>query len=245
LGIALEEELEENLIVGLEPSRQLLATGGKLPEQARVAWCRKTRPGHYRAGLYYLRQAPPARPDAPEAQTDYYELLQVHPSAHPDTIQRVYRYLAQRYHPDNKETGDDEKFRAISRAYHVLIDAEQRAAYDLQHEALHRNRLRLADPAVLTEGPAAERGKRRALLMALFRRRLLDAGSPSLSIFDLEAVLGVPREHLEFTLWYMREKGMASRSDNNRYQITAAGVDELERMEQEAPHGGRLLASAE
>lgn len=81
--------------------------------------------------------------------------------------------------------------------------------------------------------------------MALFRRRMLDAGSPSLSIFDLEAVLGVPREHLEFTLWYMREKGMASRSDNNRYQITAAGVDELERMEQEAPHGGRLLPSAE
>ena len=37
---------------------------------------------------------------------DYYDVLQVSPSAEPDTIHRVYRLLAQRFHPDNKETGN-------------------------------------------------------------------------------------------------------------------------------------------
>src|SRR4051812_13398865 len=37
---------------------------------------------------------------------DYYELLQISPNAEPETIHRVYKMLAQRYHPDNPETGD-------------------------------------------------------------------------------------------------------------------------------------------
>ena len=39
--------------------------------------------------------------------TDYYELLQISPNAEPETIHRVYRLLAQRFHPDNGQTGDD------------------------------------------------------------------------------------------------------------------------------------------
>ena len=44
---------------------------------------------------------------------DYYELLQVSDVAEPETINRVYRMLAQRYHPDNRETGNESRFRAI------------------------------------------------------------------------------------------------------------------------------------
>ena len=44
-------------------------------------------------------------------QADYYELLQISPNAEPETIHRVYRLLAQRYHPDNRETGNAQKFR--------------------------------------------------------------------------------------------------------------------------------------
>ena len=39
---------------------------------------------------------------------DYYEFLQISPNAEPETIHRVYRFLAGRYHPDNPDTGDPE-----------------------------------------------------------------------------------------------------------------------------------------
>jgi DnaJ-class molecular chaperone len=51
---------------------------------------------------------------------DYYEVLQVSDSAEPETINRVYRIFAQRYHPDNRETGNETRFREITEAYQVL-----------------------------------------------------------------------------------------------------------------------------
>ena len=56
-----------------------------------------------------------------------------------------------------------------------------------------------------------------------------------MTIFDLEDCLGVAREHLEFTLWYLKERSFVARSDNNRFQITVAGVDEHERLEAASP----------
>ena len=38
--------------------------------------------------------------DMPESE-DLYEILQVHPSAHPEVIQAAYRRLALLYHPDH------------------------------------------------------------------------------------------------------------------------------------------------
>src|SRR5438094_700592 len=45
---------------------------------------------------------------------DYYEILQISPTAEPETVHRVYRLLAQRFHPDNGETGNDAQFRTLS-----------------------------------------------------------------------------------------------------------------------------------
>ncbi|MCK5350483.1 MAG: DnaJ domain-containing protein, partial [Desulfobacula sp.] len=41
---------------------------------------------------------------------DYYEDLQISPNADLETIERIYRLLAKRYHPDNKRTGNIDKF---------------------------------------------------------------------------------------------------------------------------------------
>src|ERR1700704_1879649 len=72
----------------------------------------------------------------PEDQTrDYYEDLQVSSSAEPETIHRVYRLLAQQYHPDNGESGNDARFRVIAEAYQVLSDPIRRAQYDVVHSA--------------------------------------------------------------------------------------------------------------
>src|SRR5712671_7039169 len=53
---------------------------------------------------------------------DHYEVLQISPNADLETIRRVYRIQAQRFHPDNLDTGNAETFRRISDAYEVLID---------------------------------------------------------------------------------------------------------------------------
>ena len=41
---------------------------------------------------------------------DYYELLQVSPRADQETIERVFRHLARRYHPDTRDSGNAAKF---------------------------------------------------------------------------------------------------------------------------------------
>ena len=74
--------------------------------------------------------------------TDYYELLQISPNADPDTVTRVFRLLARRYHPDQPDTGNEEKFREILAAYAVLSDPEKRAHYDVNHMAIRRERWR-------------------------------------------------------------------------------------------------------
>ena len=53
---------------------------------------------------------------------DYYELLQISPNAEPETIHRVYKMLAQRYHPDNPETGDIDRFLLLNQAFETLSD---------------------------------------------------------------------------------------------------------------------------
>ncbi len=62
---------------------------------------------------------------------DFYEDLGVSRNATPDEIQRAYRKLARRFHPDvNKDPGAEERFKDISEAYDVLSDPETRAKYD-------------------------------------------------------------------------------------------------------------------
>lgn len=62
---------------------------------------------------------------------DYYATLGVGKSASQEEIQRAYRKLARKYHPDiNKESSAEEKFKQINEAYEVLSDPEKRAKYD-------------------------------------------------------------------------------------------------------------------
>ena len=63
------------------------------------------------------------------AFVDHYETLQLSPSADVETIGRVYRLLAKRFHPDNTATGDVEMFDGITKSYEVLSHPEQRAKY--------------------------------------------------------------------------------------------------------------------
>ena len=67
---------------------------------------------------------------------DYYDILGVPRSADEKEIQKAYRNLARKYHPDVcKDSGAEEKFKSINEAYSVLSDAQKRAQYDnMGHE---------------------------------------------------------------------------------------------------------------
>ena len=62
---------------------------------------------------------------------DYYDILGIERSASPGDIQKAYRKLARKYHPDiNKTKEGEEKFKEINEANEVLSDPEKRKRYD-------------------------------------------------------------------------------------------------------------------
>ena len=63
-------------------------------------------------------------------KNDYYETLGISKSASKDDIKSAYRKLAKKYHPDNKETGNEAKFKEVQEAYDILYDDQKRRTYD-------------------------------------------------------------------------------------------------------------------
>lgn len=164
-----------------------------------------------------------------EKAQDYYEVLQVSDSAELETIHRVYRLLAQRFHPDNSETGNPARFRMISEAYTVLSNPEERARYDILHQQQKQDRWRL----VSTGGDAdndfeMEQRVRLTVLEVLYTKRRMEPREPAVYTLELETMIGRPREHLEFTVWFLGQKKFVTRDDNSRLVITADGVEYLE-----------------
>ncbi len=62
---------------------------------------------------------------------DYYKLLGVSRNASTDDIQKAYRKMAHKYHPDVNDSADaQEKFQQIQKAYDVLNDPDKRELYN-------------------------------------------------------------------------------------------------------------------
>ena len=70
-------------------------------------------------------------------QTGYYEVLSVERTASKSEIDRAYRKLAIKYHPDSNRDDENavEKFKEASEAYEVLSDQEKRGRYDTHGHA--------------------------------------------------------------------------------------------------------------
>ena len=162
---------------------------------------------------------------------DYYELLQISPNAEPETVHRVYRLLAQRYHPDNGQSGDDTRFRELVEAYNILGAPENRAKYDVAYAEHRKARWQPTTGPERVDNPIeVEQMVRLTVLEVLYERRRTNPQHAGVFVLDIEDLTGQPREHLEFTTWYLVKKGFVAREENAALSITADGVDYLENI---------------
>jgi curved DNA-binding protein CbpA len=159
---------------------------------------------------------------------NYYDLLQISPQAEPETIERVYRLLAARYHPDNQETGDAERFRLIQEACEVLRNPARRKEYDRQFESAAAKPLPIFLGKEFTDGIDAEAKIRIGVLCLLYSKRRANPDFAALSLLDMENIMAFPRERLLFALWYLRAKRYVLQDDRSSFIISAEGVDYLE-----------------
>jgi curved DNA-binding protein len=159
---------------------------------------------------------------------DYYELLQISPNAEPETVHRVYKMLAQRYHPDNPETGDTGQFLLLNQAFETLSNAAMRASYDAVHQENRAQPIDLFETKDFTIGVDGEANRRMGILCLLYARRRSDPDDPGISLLEFESIMSFPREHLLFTMWYLKERNYLRQDENSDYVITGPGVDYVE-----------------
>jgi curved DNA-binding protein CbpA len=174
---------------------------------------------------------------------NYYEFLQISPKAEPDTIHRVYRFLASRYHPDNPDTGDRDKFSMLRQAYDVLSSPDQRAEYDALCESEGPGDDPLSTSIDFMDSMEGELNRRLAMLALLYFRRRSNPYNPEVSLMEVELRMGFPRDYLEFTSWYLLRKGYITRADNSAFTLTADGVDFVETQRASIPVLNKLLTS--
>ena len=156
---------------------------------------------------------------------NHYETLEASQNASFETIERIFRFLAKRYHPDCSEHGDRQRFSSIVEAYETLRDPEKRAAYDARFDSQKSEENAIVREAGHASTDTADRHRILTLLYAQRRRNMTE---PGIGISTLEHMVDVPMEVLEFHMWYFREKGWIEREESGTLSISAAGVDKIE-----------------
>jgi len=159
---------------------------------------------------------------------DYYELLQISPNAEIETISRVYKMLATRYHPDHPGTGDVDRFVLLNQAYETLVEPDKRRDYDEAYAAYHTQPIELFDTKEFAVGMDGEANRRMGILCLLYNRRRSNPEDPGISILEFESMMSFPRELLMFTMWYLKDRDFIRQDDKSDYVITGIGVDYVE-----------------
>jgi hypothetical protein len=166
---------------------------------------------------------------------DHYETLQLSQSADTETLERVFRLLAKRYHPDNPESGNEERFREVHEAYELLTEPAHRAAYDVQYDKNKNRQWQVFDQEAAPGAHDEDQRVFSGILAILYVARRQDPERGGVGPVDLERKLGVPREHLQFPFWYLKKRGWVEILQSGQYAITIDGIDEIVSREAAAP----------
>jgi curved DNA-binding protein CbpA len=166
---------------------------------------------------------------------DHYEVLQLSQSADSDTLERVFRLMAKRYHPDNPDSGNEDTFREVHEAYEVLTDPARRAAFDVQYDKHKSMQWQVFDQDATRGSHQEDQKIFSGVLSLLYAARRGNPESGGVGSIDLERKLGVPREHLEFPFWYMKKRGWIEILQSGQFAITIDGIEEVLTREATAP----------
>jgi len=172
---------------------------------------------------------------------DHYEALQLSPNATSETIERVYRLLAKRYHPDNQTSGDAQKFAEVHKAFEILSNPVARAEYDVRYDESRGEQWHIFDQSSAGDEREEDRRMFHGILSLLYIARRRDPRGGGLGSVTLEKMLGCPQQHLEFPLWYLKARGWIQILDTGQVAITVEGIDKLSNRELELPKD-RLIA---
>lgn len=167
-----------------------------------------------------------------ESFVDYYELLQLSVNADEDTIRRVFRHLAKRHHPDAPGGGDRKQFDRLVEAHATLTDPQARAAYDAKYQRYWSQTWKVASEAADGGTLFDDVNMRDRMLTLFYVKRRQSMRQPGIGELELARLVGVPVEHVEFHIWYLREKGWIQRLETGMLALTAAGVDQIEQLQQ-------------
>jgi len=159
---------------------------------------------------------------------DYYEVLQLSPNADTDTIERVFRHLAKKTHPDGAGCADNGRFYQIVEAHRTLTNPETRAGYDAKYQDYWNRKWRLASEAGNMSAFGDDHETREFLLSMLYVQRRRNMRNPGLGELLIARLLQTPPELVEFHLWYLKAKDWVERLPSGLFAITAAGVDQVE-----------------
>jgi curved DNA-binding protein CbpA len=159
---------------------------------------------------------------------DHYDVLGIDPRADSETLQSAYAELAQKYHPNNPETGDQEAFDAVNAAYEVLSDPAQRHAFDNLKGVGEDANCPQFSGTEFFESMGSDAGLRVALLCILYERRKKKPLKPGLPMRYVEAMLNADLDSLFFVLWYAKQRGWVSSDDKSNLLITVQGMDYLD-----------------
>lgn len=185
----------------------------------RIAWCKPNETHAYEHGISNESFDESTR-------VDHYTLLQVSPTAEPCAIDAAYEFLSRRYHASNSSTANPLIFDRLIKAYEVLSDPIKRTAYE-------------SERTVSKSGTAVAKGERNRsnitktrnqMLDLLYWRRVESPYKPVITIHEFETILKLPKDQMEFNLWFLRDKGLIARSDNACFVITAEGVAAAEEL---------------
>lgn len=171
---------------------------------------------------------------------DLYEILEISPNANANTLERMFRFLAQRYHPDNPETGDRDRFDLVLDAHAILKDPARRAQYDIRHKQEFGLNSTLVDEVNTGNGIERDVEIQNRLLSIFYVKCRQDIREPGVPEFELERLFSCPIEQIEFHLWYLKSKGWIVRLENGMFGITVEGVDRANAL-QHAKTINRLL----